>query len=386
VNTPGSTYYAVTANSGGYTIPITSNGSYSLTFSATDLSTQTVVTVSSLHNVKVDYLPAYSPPVISGPNPAVLNQSNGYSFTPVGGASSYQWLETQLVPYTYVEGAENGLTNVTVISSAGYSVLASDLVATGSHSSHLAQPDGTDQFITLNPVIRPRSNSQLSFAKLLGWATTGQIAKAQVSADGGGTWQDVWSQAGNDNSGDAGFSPVSVSLASYANQNVQIRFAYVNGGSYYTNTDTGVGLYLDDIAVSNASQMVNQLTNNISTGASFAFVPSSTRQYLLQVRAQIGNRMLNWGPGLLVNVGAAPPAIQLLNSPVLFSGQVHIDFTVANYSPGMTFALLKAADLSSGWAPDTSASLQTLVANSKFRFTTSTGAAAHGFYRVTGSY
>jgi len=310
VNTAGSTYYAVTANSGGYTIPISANGNYTLSFSASGLNTQTVITVSSLKNVKVDYVPLYSPAVISGSNSAYLNESNAYSFSTVGAASSYQWLETQLVPYTYVEGAENGLTDVTAVTSPGYTVITGDLAAADSHSFHLAQPDGSDQFITLTPVIRPAANSQLSFAKLLGYATTSQIAKAQVSTDGGGTWQDIWTQPGDGTSGDQSFSPIVVPLASYSNQNIQIRFAYVNtGGSYFNQTSTGVGLYLDSIAVSTSSQMVNQLTNNVAVGTSFTFVPSSIGQYLLQVRALIGNRALNWGPGFTVTVGAAPPSI-----------------------------------------------------------------------------
>jgi len=177
-----------------------------------------------------------------------------------------------------------------------------------------------------------------------------------------------------------------VPLSAYANQEIQIRFGYVNtGGSYFNQTSTGVGLYLDNIAVSNASQLINQVTNNIPTGTTFAFIPASVSQYLLQVRAQIGPRLLNWGPALIVNVGAAPPAIQLANAPVVAGGQVQIDFTVANYSAGMTFGLLKTGDLSTAWTQDTSASFQTLVANSKFRFTTTTGNAGHGFYRVIGS-
>jgi hypothetical protein len=387
VNTAGSSYYAVTANSGGYTIPIPGNGSYTLTFTAVGLGTQTVVTVSGMNNVKVDYVPAYLPPVISGPNPAAVNQTNLYNFTAVAGASGYQWLETQLAPYTYVEGAENGLSNVTVLISPGYPVLASDLVASGSYSFHLAQPDGNNQFLALNAAIRPGANSQLSFAKLLGYATTSQIAKAQVSTDGGGTWNDVWSQAGDGSSGDQSFSTNSVSLSTYSNQNIQIRFAYLNsGGSYYNQTSTGVGLYLDNIAVSNASQMLNQLTNNVPAGNSFGFVPSTIGQYLLAVRAKIGTRALYWGPSFAVNVSTAPPAIQLASSPVVTGGQVQLDFTVANYSPAMSFSLLKAPNLSTGWVQDGAALLHTLVPNSKFSFTTTNGGAASGFYRVTGSY
>jgi len=387
VNSPGSTYYAVTAASGGYTLPVTTNGNYTLTFSTSGLNTQIVVAISTLKNLKVDYVPVYSPPIISGPNPAAVNQSNHYSFTTVGGATSYRWLQTQLTPYTAVEGAENGLANVTTVSSSGYSVLASDVKASGSFSFHLAQPDGADQFLTLNPVIRPSATSQLTFAKRLGWASSTQVAAAQITTDGGGTWQEVWSQAGAGNSGESSFSTVSVPLGGYSGQNLQVRFAYLNnGGSYFFQTDSGVGLYLDNIAVSTASQLLNAVTNSIPSGNSFVFSPTSTGQYLLAVGAVIGNRLLGWGPSTPITVSTAPPTIQLANVPVASAGQVQVDFTVANFSTGMTFQLLKASDPAGQWVIDDSASLQTLVASSKFRFLTSSGSASREFYRVQGNY
>jgi cysteine-rich secretory family protein len=387
VNTPGSKYYAVTADSGGYVIPVTSNGNYAVTFTATGLSTQMVATITGAKNLKIDYLPVYAPPTISGPNPAGLNQSNGYTFSVVGGATSYDWQQTALSPYTTVEGAENGLGNVTVVSSQGYSVLTNDLVASGSFAFHLAQPDAANQFLTLNPILRPSSSSMLTFSKRLGYASTTQVAKAQISTDGASTWQDLWTQAGNNGSGDGAFSTVSISLSAYAGQNIQVRFAYLfQGGSYFNQTSSGVGLYLDNIAVSNASQLLNPITSNIPTGNSFGFFPTNMGSYVLLVRARINSRILNWGPALIVTVGAALPTLQLVSSPSIAGTQVQIDFAVSNYRIGMTFQLWKAIDPSSTWTQDTSVSLQTLTANSKFRFTASSGGAAETFYRVKGSF
>jgi hypothetical protein len=122
VNVPGSTNYAVTANSGGYAVPVTTNGNYQMTFTATALSTQRVASVVSARNVKIDFVPAYQPPTVSGPNPAALNQNNSYTFTAVGGATSHQWEQTRLMTYATVEGAEGGTGNVTLQTSAGYSM------------------------------------------------------------------------------------------------------------------------------------------------------------------------------------------------------------------------------------------------------------------------
>ena len=387
VNSPGSKYYALTADSGGYAIPVSSNGNYTLTFSASGLSNQVGVTVSGQQNLKADYVPVYSPPVITGPNPAVLNQSNLYTFSAVAGATDYQWQRTQLTPYAYIEGAENGLTRVSVVNSPGYSVSANDLVASGSASFHLAQPTAVDQSITLNAVLRPHSGSALSFAKLLGWADTGQVAKAQISTDGGATWQDAWSKPGTGTSGDSAFSTVTVPLSAYVGQNIQLRFVYgYTGGSYFPQTSSGVGLYLDDIAVSNADQLLNPITTDIGLANSFAFTPTNSANYLLQVRGAIKTRMLNWGPSLVISVGAAPPALQVVGVPAISGTQVQLDFTVTNFRNGMTFHLWTGSNVAGSWVQDSTATLQTLVTNSKFRFSANSGGAAQRFYRIKATY
>lgn len=383
VQVPGSVYFAITANSGGYAVPVTTNGNYAMTFSASGLTTQRVATVTGLANVKVNYVPAYSPPMISGPNPAALTNNNTYSFTSVGAATNYQWEITRLSPYTAVEGAENGLSNVTVVSSGGYSVIISDLRASGSYAFHLAQPTpATDQFLTLNPVIQPRTNSQFTFAKRLGWAASSQVARAQISANGG-VWQDVWSQAGSGGSGDASFSRVTNSLGAYAGVPVQVRFVYdFTGGSYYPQTSSDVGLCLDDIAVSNAEQAQNPITNNVPSGSSFGFFPTNSGDYLLRVRAQLPGHALDWGPAIRVSVSNLPPmTIQFAGQPTRSGNQFQANFNVANYRSGTPFLLLKTSDLGGSWTTDTVATVQTIVSNTQFRVTT-TNSTNRAFFRI----
>jgi len=388
VNTPGSTYYAVTADSGGYAIPISTNGNYTVTFTASGLSNQTVVNVAGLHNVKIDYSPIYSP-TLTGPNPASLDQANVYSFSPVPAATGYQWLQAELGPYTAVEGAENGLGNVTIAPTPSYPVITSDFKASGNNSFNLVHDPGVDQSITLNPSLLVSANSTLSFAEMLGLAFSNEVAEAQISIDSGNSWQTLWSEAGNDGVGpvDSTFIPQTVSLGGYAGSVLQIRFvfAYSTGAAYSGGTQ--VGLFLDDIAVSNAQQLSGVTTNNVASGNSFTFSPSTLTNYLLEVRAQNHSRTLPWGPAFPVNVTAvtATPTIQLIAAPVLSGGQVQIDFTVTNFRSGMVFELQKSADLQSGWNPDASATLQTPTTNSIFRFTTSTGGAQKLFFKIKGS-
>lgn len=384
VQVPGSTYFAITANSGGYAVPVTTNGNYAMTFSASGLTTQRVATVTGLANVKVDYVPAYSAPVISGPNPAALTNNNTYSFTPVGAATNYQWEIARLSPYTAVEGAENGTNYVTIVSSPGYSVFASDVKASGSYSFHFCHPTNTAaQLLTFNTIFLPRTNCQLVFSKRLGYATSSQIAHAQISTNNGVAWQDVWSQAGSGGSGESSFSRITNSLGAFAGVTTKIRFVYdYTSGGYYPQTSTGVGLYLDDIAVTNADQAQNPVTNNIPAGNSFVFFPTNTGDYLLCVCAQLPGRTLPWGPTIRVSVSNLPPmTIQFTGQPARSGNQFQANFNVANYRSGTPFLLLKTSDLGGSWTTDTVATIQTIVSNTQFRVTT-TNSTNRAFFRI----
>ena len=383
VDVSGSGYHAVTANSGGYAVPVPGNATYTVTFTAPGLATnQRQVSVSSL-NVKVDYLPVYSPPVISGPNPAGINQSNTYTFTPVGAATRYQWEQTQITSFTAVEDAENGLANVTAATSPGYSVIDSSVKFAGNNSFHLAHPaPPTDQFLTLNYTLRPGASSQLIFYSRLGIATSSQVARVQISTDNGNTWPDVWSQAGT-GSDEGAFSQHTVSLGGFTNRQIKIRFVYdFIGGSYYSQTSAGVGFYLDNISVTGADQLSNPVVTDIPTGTSFAFYPTNSGDYSLRVRAQVSNRYLDWGPLLRVTATTlAPVSLQFSRSPSVSGNQVQIDFDVTNYRANLMFQLLQAPDVTGTWTTNSSASFQT-VTNSTFRVTTSTGGANKMFYRL----
>jgi uncharacterized protein YkwD len=389
VNTPGSSFFTTTADSGGFALPVPANGSYTLTFSAPGLSNQIVATISGLQNTKVDYTPVYNAPVISGPNPAALNQNNTYNFTGVAAATSYQWQQSQLSAYTLVDGAENGLANMTVSVSPGYSVVSTDFAASGTHSFNLAHSATADQTMELKAVLLMGANSVLSFADRLGFAFSNEVAEAQISIDGGTTWKTVWSEPGNDgnNPVDTAFVNRTVPLAAYAGQLLQVRFVYAFSSGFYFPPSSGVGLYLDNIAVSNAQQIDGNVISTIASGRSFNFTPTVLTNYMLAVRAQINSRTLPWGPALPVTVTtqAAKPSIQLVGAPVLAGTQVQIDFTVVNYQSSMACQLFRSGDLAGAWTQDASATLQTLVANSKFRFTTSTAGSGSQFFKVRGS-
>jgi hypothetical protein len=384
VNVPGSAYYAVTAASGGYAIPVTTNGNYQTTFTASGLSTSRVATVTSGRNVKIDIVPNYTPPTISGPASPAIGASNVYTFGSVGAAIGYEWERTLLQPYTAVEGAENGAANVTISASAGYSVIDSAVEDTGSYSFHLAHPSPpVNQYITLNPVLRLGANSVLAFSKRLGWASTDQVARAQISTDGGATWVNLWSQAGLNGSGESIFTRVTNSLAPYAGMSARIRFVYAfAGGSYYSQTSSGTGLYLDNISISDAQLAATPVISATSSLNHFAFTPTNAGPYQLRVRALLEGRTMDWGPAIMVNPVQGQPTITLSHAPAIAAGQAQVNFTVANFQPGMTFQLWKASELNGAWSMDNSATLQTIQPGSQFRFTTATSGAAKLYFQV----
>jgi hypothetical protein len=99
VDINGVTAYALSANSGGYSVPVSGNGSQTVIFSFDGQTlTQRVATVSGSSNVKLDFVPPYAPPQISGPTSAAIGGNNNYSFNAVLGATNYQWRSATRVP------------------------------------------------------------------------------------------------------------------------------------------------------------------------------------------------------------------------------------------------------------------------------------------------
>src|SRR5206468_4894426 len=135
---------------------------------------------------------------------------------------------------------------------------------------HLAHATPDDQVLTLKKTFRPGPESILSFASRLGWASPAQAARVQVSEDGESSWQEVWSAVGTGDHGQTDFSPQSVPLAGFANQAVNVRFVYdYTIGSYFPQPDSGVGWYIDNISITDASELLDEAIADASPGNSF---------------------------------------------------------------------------------------------------------------------
>ncbi len=155
---------------------------------------------------------------------------------------------------TWRERAED-TAEVVVQLTGSHPVVQSAVLVEGVSAFHLANPDWTDESVQLGPVIRPASGTFLFFESRLGYATSTQVAKAQISTNNGATWTTLWSRAGSDGPPQGGFELVSLPLGSYAGQDLRIRFLFdYTGGSAYTgfSTNPPVGWFVDDIQVGTA--------------------------------------------------------------------------------------------------------------------------------------
>lgn len=237
--------------------------------------------------------------VIRGPRFPLFGEGTAYSFTAVSMAESYEVLQAELGEGDYLEGGENGAGGITDNTDAGYELRANGAAASGSYSFHLAMPNAAPNSFALIPAFVPSATSTLEFASRLGYATSAQVAKVQISSDDGQAWQTLYSQAGDGSLGESGFTSHTISLADYAGKFVQFRFLYdFQSGSYYYQTSTNVGWLVDDINITDGFEVIDSTVLPADTSLGFTFTKTSNAPYAMAVRAipWEGYPGLEWGP------------------------------------------------------------------------------------------
>lgn len=355
VDLAGYTSHAISAASGGFSVPVPGNGSYVVTFTGPSLvATTRSVTVSGGNNVKLDLALPYIPPSISGLDTVPLNRLRVYMFTPVAGATGYRWKADRRIPLSVLSDLETGLVGIDAITSSGYSVRDSAVKASGSYSIHLAQPDGSDQFITFQKILSPSATSaSLRFAARLGWASPNQRAIAQVSTDGGQNWSDVWSRSGTSTQGQTTFSSESVSLAPYVGREIRIRFGYARTGtSYFDQVISGVGFYLDDISVLNTVELANFKMGDADSGNQFGFTPTDPGEYSLAVSPRISGRILPWGPIKTVSALMIPDPLPPTIASIKKISAAELELTV-RAATSDSLVLQRASNIKGPWTDTT---------------------------------
>ena len=236
-----------------------------------------------------------------------------YTFNAVPQADAYELRVStgSLVPW--LEGAEDTPPPQIVARTTGTYPLRQALVKrTGTRAFQLVTPDFNDQSFELTRAVVPTSSSQLQFFDLGRFATTTVTLHAEVSTNGGDTWTTVFSRPGlglDSALWDPAFNSRAVSLAAYAGQLIRIRFILRwNGASITTGTSSDFGFFIDDVTVTNATELVNTTVTTLpGTATSFALnaatadapLAAGTRYYL-RLRPNVGCRW--FGDGALRNV------------------------------------------------------------------------------------
>ena len=255
-------------------------------------------------------------PIISGPGAVAVGTNGNFTFNAVAKVTGYQTILSLRTNLTAVEGAENGLGGVITNTSGLYPVIVSDQKASGANSFHLAHPVPGDQIIQINRTVLVRSGGQLQFQSRLGFAGVDQLAKVQISQNGS-SWQDLYSQAGTGGGGEGVFNLRTLSLASFTNRSIQVRFNFTfSFGSFFSGISSSTGWLVDDIAFTNCDELTAPQTNTLTatTNASVDFTQAGS--FALQIRPIVyGVFGLETGPAKLITAAASSKIMTITGSP-----------------------------------------------------------------------
>ncbi|WP_367874103.1 hypothetical protein [Luteolibacter sp. Populi] len=277
---------------------------------------------------------------LSGPAAPPLSGAN-YNFVPDVTATGYKLEVARLGPSNWTEGAET--TSATIVPAvSNYSVYSNlkGFMKSGKQAFRLGlstTADAEDSF-SINRQILPASNSNLEF-----WVRRGGMSKtnrlhAEVSTDEGATWTSLWNLPGLQKA-EKKVLKQTVSLASYADRPIRIRFAIRNvaGGKNLKWNAKSSGVFIDDITVTNSAALLSRNESNVSLAASHVRLDAATAGQPLAHGATMRLRMRSitglisggWGPALTVSPSSATPEPSL---PAGFAGWAETGFPGLNLS------------------------------------------------------
>lgn len=316
VNVSGSSFHAVTTTSGGYAVPVpTANANRTVSFTGLAANHSADAVIANQANVKVDFKPTYVAPIPSGPAQAYVAAATSFNFPAVLGATSYEFQALKAVAAAN-DPADN-LTRVTRSTSAGYTPRSTSIKNTGSAAYWLTHPAVayTSEVLTYNESFMVRPGAKLSFRSRLRIATTNQVAKVQVSPNGGQSWEDVYHQSGatiddeNVHQGESSFQLRHVSLAAYEGQQILIRFNYdIGGGLLFPGTQDYLGWYIDDVVFTGLMDASDAEVRAVGGGQTqFDFVADEPGDYLISVRPMISGKAWPFGPPASIAVTENTP-------------------------------------------------------------------------------
>jgi hypothetical protein len=311
-------WYPAGVDTGSYINVFPFNGTdtvYAITISNVNVETisngaPAAATQSFSYNVTVfdpalpgaDFVPA----VISGTNHPFVNENNLYSCTPSANPNTtgYQWLVAQAPNGNLADNALNGLANFTISPAPGYAVILTNPPAGSGQCFHLTHTNPAPQLLEFTEVLFPSTNTSLSFRSFLGWASTNETARVQISTNDS-DWMDIYAQPGTGSGGQTNFAAITLSLSNCAGRITYLRFNYdfddYAGSPYYNEVSPNFGWCIENIVITNASQLVN-FTTNSTVSTNFNFVPVQSGGWVLETRGVIFDQFaMDWSPASLLS-------------------------------------------------------------------------------------
>lgn len=252
---------------------------------------------------------------ISGPASAVAGQT--FSFNQVDQADAYELRVSAGSSAAWAEGAEDAPVPAIIDKSDGtYALRQSTVKRGGTKAFHLAFKDvyAGPQLFEIDRELVPTASSQVFFYDLFRWATTTARLSLEVSDDAGLSWTEIWGRNGNGNTSSSGwdsaFNARSASLSAYVGRPIKLRFVFRFTSSTFIGNDASFGVFIDDISVSDAVQLVGTTTTQLApTSSGFSFdssvvggAPAPGTTYYMRLRPQVGTRW--FGDGALKTVSA----------------------------------------------------------------------------------
>ena len=242
-----------------------------------------------------------------------------YTFNSIAQADGYELRISTGSTAAWTEGAEDAPVPQIVQSTTGsYALRQTAVKRTGAKAFQLAFPDFNNQSFDVTRDLVPSATSQLQWYDLGRFAVTTNTLSAEVSTDSGATWTSVFSRNGVGLSSSALWDPAfisrSVSLAAYAGQIVRVRFIFRHNNSASTGTTSSHGFFIDDVTITNATELVGTTTTPLAGAATSFTLNSATAgaplvagtSYFLRMRPNVGCRW--FGDGALKTVVAQTPS------------------------------------------------------------------------------